>query len=101
MKLLRYGLLGSERPGLVDDEGQIRDLSSLIHDIAEETLLPESLERLRKTDASALPKVGDSVRIGACVGKVGKFICIGLNYVDHSLESGFKPPEYPAAAGRR
>jgi 2-keto-4-pentenoate hydratase/2-oxohepta-3-ene-1,7-dioic acid hydratase in catechol pathway len=95
MKVLRYGLPGSEKPGLLDANGQIRDLSSLVCDIAEETLLPESLDRLRNTDASALPQVDDTARIGACVGKVGKFICIGLNYSDHVAEAGASVPSEP------
>jgi len=95
MKMLRYGPLGSEKPGLLDASGQIRDLSGLVCDIAEETLLPESLDRLRKTDASVLPKVAGAVRVGACVGKVGKFICIGLNYSDHVAEAGASVPSEP------
>ncbi len=95
MKLLRYGSPGYERPGLLDANGQIRDLSGLVRDIAEETLLPESLERLRKTDATALPKIEHAVRIGACVGRVGKFICIGLNYSDHVAEAGASVPSEP------
>jgi len=95
MKMLRYGPLGSEKLGLLDASGQIRDLSGLVCDIAEETLLPESLDRLRKTDASVLPKVAGAVRGGACVGKVGKFICIGLNYSDHVAEAGASVPSEP------
>ncbi len=95
MKLLRYGLPGCERPGLVDTNHQIRDLSGLVRDIAEDALLPESLERLRRIDASALPRVNDSVRIGACVGKVGKILCIGLNYSDHVAEAGASVPSEP------
>jgi len=95
MKLLRYGLPGCEKPGLLDANGQIRDLSGQVRDIAEETLLPESLDRLRKTDASALPKIERAVRTGACVGRVGKFICIGLNYSDHVAEAGASVPSEP------
>jgi 2,4-diketo-3-deoxy-L-fuconate hydrolase len=95
MKLLRYGLPGCERPGLLDANHQIRDLSGLVRDIAEDALLPESLERLRRIDASALPRVNDSVRIGACVGRVGKILCIGLNYSDHVAEAGASVPSEP------
>jgi len=95
MKLLRYGLPGCEKPGLLDANGQLRDLSGHVRDIAEETLLPESLDRLRKTDASALPKIERAVRTGACVGRVGKFICIGLNYSDHVAEAGASVPSEP------
>ncbi len=81
MKLLRYGLVGQEKPGAIDANGQIRDLSQVVPDIGEEVLLPQSLERLEKTDLTTLPRVDGKVRIGPCVGHVGKFICIGLNYV--------------------
>ena len=93
--MLRYGLPGYEKPGLLDANGHIRDLSGLVGDIAEETLLPESLECLRNTDASALRKIEGAVRIGACVGRVGKFICIGLNYSDHIAEAGASVPSEP------
>ena len=95
MKLLRYGLPGQEKPGIVDGDGQIRDLSSVVPDIAESVLLPESLQRLSKTDVASLPKVKAPVRFGPCVGKVGKFLCIGLNYSDHAAESGVAVPKEP------
>src|ERR1044071_818247 len=95
MKLLRYGLAGQEKPGIVDGDGQIRDLSSIISDISGDVLLPESLERLSKTDLAALPRVKTPVRFGPCVGKVGKFLCIGLNYSDHAAESGVAVPKEP------
>ena len=95
MKLLRYGAPGSEKPGMLDAGGHIRDLSGVIADVAGETLLPESLERLRALDASRLPLVQGDVRIGPCVAGVGKFICIGLNYSDHAAESGMAVPVEP------
>src|SRR3954465_14846687 len=95
MKLLRYGPSGHEAPGLLDPAGAIRDLSGSVGDIARETLLPASLERLRAIDPSTLPKVPGTPRIGPCVGQVGKFICIGLNYSDHAAESGMAVPKEP------
>lgn len=78
MKLLRFGPLGQEKPGLLDGEGRIRDLSAHVDDIAGEALTPEGLARIAALDAAALPLVGGAPRLGACVGRVGKFICIGL-----------------------
>jgi 2-keto-4-pentenoate hydratase/2-oxohepta-3-ene-1,7-dioic acid hydratase in catechol pathway len=95
MKLLRYGPAGAERPGMLDDDGGIRDLSGVIADVAGATLSPESLQRLRELDVTKLPLVDGSSRIGACVGAVGKFICIGLNYSDHAAESGMAVPVEP------
>jgi 2-keto-4-pentenoate hydratase/2-oxohepta-3-ene-1,7-dioic acid hydratase in catechol pathway len=95
MKLLRYGAPGAEKPGLLDSTGAIRDLSGTVPDISGETLLPESLARLRKIDAASLPQVSGTPRIGPCVGRVGKFICIGLNYSDHAAESGMAVPKEP------
>jgi len=95
MKLLRYGLSGREKPGILDHTGQIRDVSSVVSDIAGDILLPESLQRLAKTDIASLPKVETPVRLGPCVGKVGKFLCIGLNYSDHAAESGVAVPKEP------
>ncbi|KUF08673.1 fumarylacetoacetate hydrolase family protein [Pseudoponticoccus marisrubri] len=95
MKLLRTGPAGQERPALLQDDGTIRDLSGIVDDIAGETLTPEGLERLRGVAADDLPKVADGTRIGPCVGRVGKFICIGLNYADHAEESGMAVPEQP------
>ena len=95
MKLLRYGTAGSEKPGLLDSTGAIRDLSGIVPDIARETLLPESLDRLRRLDIGSLPRVEGSPRIGPCVGRVGKFICIGLNYADHAAESNMPLPKEP------
>jgi 2-keto-4-pentenoate hydratase/2-oxohepta-3-ene-1,7-dioic acid hydratase in catechol pathway len=95
MKLLRYGPAGREKPGLLDSNNQIRDLSAIVPDIARESLLPESIERLRKVDPSTLPVVNGTPRIGPCVGQVGKFICVGLNYSDHAAESGMAVPAEP------
>ena len=95
MKLVRYGSSGQEKPGLVDKDGAVRDLSAVIDDIAGAALSPDSLAKLGKTDASRLPKVDAATRLGPCVGKVGKFICVGLNYADHAKESGAEPPKEP------
>ena len=92
MKLLRYGEKGQEKPGLLDAQGNIRDLSAHIADVAGKALEPASLEALSKIDPASLPLVNGSPRIGACVGQVGKFICIGLNYADHAAESGLAVP---------
>ncbi|WP_417691410.1 fumarylacetoacetate hydrolase family protein [Roseibium sp.] len=99
MKLLRYGAPGQEKPGLLDDTNLVRDLSSLVSDIAGECLLPEALDKLSKADIAALPVVAgtpqEDLRLGPCVGSVGKFICIGLNYSDHAAESGLEVPPEP------
>ncbi|WP_431700652.1 fumarylacetoacetate hydrolase family protein [Pseudomonas sp. BR20] len=95
MKLLRYGEKGQERPALLDNNGQLRDLSAVVADIAGETLSPQSIVRLQDIDPSSLPLVEGSPRIGACVGQVGKFICIGLNYADHAAETGAAIPTEP------
>ncbi|TDL84182.1 FAA hydrolase family protein [Palleronia sediminis] len=95
MKLLRYGPVGAERPGLLDAGGQVRDLSGEIADIDGTTLSPESLERLRGLDPAALPAVRDPGRIGACLGHVPNFLCIGLNYTRHAAEFGAPPPDEP------
>src|SRR5688572_26639143 len=95
MKLLRFGRPGQERPGLLDDTGTIRDLSSHVPDLAGDALLPESLARLRGVDPASLPRVDGNPRLGACVSGVGKFICVGLNYSDHAAESGMTVPAEP------
>jgi 2,4-diketo-3-deoxy-L-fuconate hydrolase len=95
MKLLRYGLPGQEKPGLVDSHGAVRDLSNAVPDLAGNALLPESLERLRQLNVETLPRVDGSVRVGPCVSGVGKFICVGLNYSDHAAESGMAVPAEP------
>jgi ureidoglycolate lyase len=95
MKLVRYGPTGAEKPGIVDGNGKLRDLSGIVDDVAGETLTPAGLEKLRSVSSSTLPEVRNSERIGPCVGKVGKFICVGLNYADHAKESGAEPPKEP------
>lgn len=95
MKLLRYGEKGQEKPGLLDAQGQIRDLSAHISDVAGSALEPASLSALSKLDPESLPLVSGSPRIGACVGQVGKFLCIGLNYADHAAESNMPVPSEP------
>ncbi len=95
MKLLRYGPKGREKPGLLDAEGNIRDLSGEIPDIAGEALGDAGLDALRRLDTAALPMVTGDPRIGPCVGQVGKFVCIGLNYADHAAESGMDLPQEP------
>ena len=95
MKLLRFGPLGQEKPGLLDANGDIRDLSDHVSDIAGPALNDAALEKLRALDPESLPKVAADTRIGACVGQVGKFVCIGLNYADHAAESGMALPEEP------
>ncbi|WP_447800675.1 ureidoglycolate lyase [Pseudomonas kilonensis] len=95
MKLLRYGEKGSEKPGLLDADNQIRDLSAHVPDIAGQVLGPDSLAALAALDPRSLPIVADQPRIGACVGQVGKFICIGLNYADHAAESNMEVPKEP------
>lgn len=95
MKLIRHGRPGEERPGLIDAAGRMRDLSEIIPDIAGEVLDPDYLEKLAALDAEALPLVPAGTRIGACVGRVGKFICVGLNYADHAAESGMEVPSEP------
>ncbi|CAH0142056.1 ureidoglycolate lyase [Pseudomonas brassicacearum] len=95
MKLLRYGEKGSEKPGLLDADNQIRDLSGHVPDIAGQVLDPDSLAALAALDPRSLPIVAGQPRIGACVGQVGKFICIGLNYADHAAESNMEVPKEP------
>ena len=95
MKLVRYGNEGAERPGLVDANGVLRDLSAHIPDIDGRMLDDASLERLRALDTEALPAVDGSTRFAPIVGNIGKFLCIGLNYSDHAAETGAAIPEHP------
>jgi len=95
MKLLRYGPAGAEKPGLLDDGGAIRDLSGIVTDLSGDALLPGSLEKIEALDAAALPLVSGSPRLGPCVGGIGKFMCIGLNYSDHAAETGGEVPSEP------
>ncbi len=95
MKLLRYGAAGSERPGILDNDGQIRDLSAHVTDIGGNTLLPAEMARLSSLETKRLPLVAGTPRLGPCVAAVGKFICIGLNYSDHAAEAGMVIPPEP------
>jgi 2-keto-4-pentenoate hydratase/2-oxohepta-3-ene-1,7-dioic acid hydratase in catechol pathway len=95
MKLLRFGPQGNERPGILDRHNQIRDLSGVVADISHNILSPESIESLRALDLDSLPIVSAQPRVGACVGGVGKFICIGLNYSDHAAEANMAVPKEP------
>ncbi|MCV4273922.1 ureidoglycolate lyase [Pseudomonas capsici] len=95
MKLLRYGEKGSESPGLLDANNQIRDLGAHVADIAGDVLSPAGLAALAAIDPASLPLVPGKPRIGPCVGQVGKFICIGLNYADHAAESNMEVPREP------
>ena len=100
MKLLRYGPHGYEKPGLRHVDGTIRDLSGVISDIDPSTLRPDVLAGIRALDHDALPVVRPDVRIGPCVSKIGKFVCIGLNYEDHAIESGMPIPSEPVVFGK-
>ncbi|MEQ8860413.1 MAG: fumarylacetoacetate hydrolase family protein [Pseudomonadales bacterium] len=95
MKLLRYGPVGAEKPGLLDATGTVRDLSEQIIDVDGISLDPSELDRLRTLDPEHLPTVSGAPRLGPCVGGVGKFVCIGLNYSDHARETGATPPVEP------
>ena len=95
MKLLRYGDAGAEKPGLLDKQGQIRDLSDVVSDISGATLSPAGLAKLAAIDPASLPLVKGSHRIGPCVTRPVNFICIGLNYADHAAESGMAVPKEP------
>lgn len=99
MKLLRYGSKGLEKPGLLDNNGRVRDLSAHVSDISGEVLIPAGLEKLRQIDIASLPLVQGApqvdLRLGACVGNIGKFVCIGLNYADHAAETGQAIPAEP------
>jgi 2-keto-4-pentenoate hydratase/2-oxohepta-3-ene-1,7-dioic acid hydratase in catechol pathway len=95
MKLVRFGAPGREKPGMLDAQGRIRDLSKVIPDIAGDELSPKGLAKLRKVNVDKLPLVRGTPRIGPCVGKVGNFIAIGLNYSDHAAESGMPVPKEP------
>ena len=95
MKLLRYGPAGAEKPGLLDSEGRVRDLSGVIGDISGSVLTPDGLKHLAGVDVNSLPKVAGNPRLGPCVGGVGKFIGIGLNFADHAAETGMALPSEP------
>ena len=95
MKLVRWGNAGREQPGILDAQGVLRDLSRVVDDIAGEALTQAGIAKLRASDPATLPKVGGDPRLGAPVGRVGKIICVGLNYADHAAESGQPVPEQP------
>lgn len=95
MKLVRYGETGAEKPGMLDGDGALRDLSAHVTDIAGDVLSDAGLDKLRAIDPASLPLVDGAPRIGACVGDIGKFLCIGLNYSDHAAETGAAIPEHP------
>ena len=95
MKLVRYGAPHQERPGILDSGGHIRELSGTVPDITGESLSPATLASLKSIDIAKLPVVPGTPRLGACVGGVGKFVCIGLNYSDHAAEAGMKVPSEP------
>ncbi|NLH81822.1 MAG: fumarylacetoacetate hydrolase family protein [Phyllobacteriaceae bacterium] len=95
MKLLRHGPKGAEKPGLLDADGRLRDLSGVIADVAGEALSPASLARLAAIDPASLPLVAEGARLGPCVGAVGKFVAIGLNYSEHAAEAGMAIPKEP------
>ena len=95
MKLLRFGEMGQEKPGILDSNGNIRDLSGHISDINGETISKEGLNKISSIDHMSLPIISGDIRLGACVGSIGKFLCIGLNYSDHAAESGMPVPKEP------
>ncbi|QJF49973.1 fumarylacetoacetate hydrolase family protein [Roseobacter ponti] len=95
MKLVRYGAAGAEKPGMLDDGGVLRDLSAHVNDIAGDVLSDAGLDKLRAIDPASLPAVEGSPRMGACVGGIGKFMCIGLNFADHAEETGNPFPDHP------
>ena len=95
MKLVRFGSEGNEKPGLIDEQGNLCDLSSYLDDISGPNLSEDKLLEISKIDKSNLPKIDKSPRLGPCVNNVGKFICIGLNYADHAKEAGMEVPPEP------
>jgi len=95
MKLFRHGVSGNEGPGIVDSNGNLRDLTDRVPDITSETIGDGLVEQIGGLDLSALPLLPEGIRIGPCVGKIGKFVCVGLNYVDHAAEAGMPTPEEP------
>ncbi|MEL7273422.1 MAG: fumarylacetoacetate hydrolase family protein [Pseudomonadota bacterium] len=95
MKLVRYGEAGAELPGMIDDEGNLRDLAGQLADIDAAALADGALEKVAALDPQTLPLVEGNPRFGACIGNIGKFLCIGLNYSDHAAETGADIPEHP------
>jgi 2,4-didehydro-3-deoxy-L-rhamnonate hydrolase len=96
MKLVRFGRPGAEKPGLIDEDGRIRDLSKIVKDITAATLAPAALKRLRQTNISRLPSVRGRPRLGCPVAGIGKMVCVGLNYTDHAAEVGLPLPKEPS-----
>ena len=95
MKLLRYGEVGAEKPGMLDEQGDIRDLSTIVSDISPAIIDAGDLDGLKSVDPTSLPRVEGNPRLGPCVGQIGKFVCIGLNYSDHAKETGMPIPTEP------
>ena len=95
MKLLRYGEVGAEKPGMLDEQGDIRDLSTIVSDISSAIIDAGDLDGLKSVDPASLPRVENNPRLGPCVGRIGKFVCIGLNYSDHAKETGMPIPTEP------
>lgn len=95
MKLVRLGGQNKEKPGLLDPNGEVRDLSGVIEDLNPDTLDPQTLQSIKAIDPLTLPRVEAGQRLGPCVGRPGKFVCIGLNYHDHAVETGLSPPTEP------
>ena len=95
MKLVRYGAAGAEKPGILDADGQLRELSDIVSDINGTTLAPNVLARIAAVDPATLPKVFGTPRIGPCIARPLNFVCIGLNYADHAAETGATPPTEP------
>jgi 2,4-diketo-3-deoxy-L-fuconate hydrolase len=95
MKLLRYGPRGQEKPGILDSDGRIHDLSGVIKDLTPDNLSPSALDKLRKLNPQSLPAVSGEPRIGPCVTQISKLVCVGLNYVDHAKEGGMQIPSEP------
>jgi len=100
MRLMRVGAPGAERPAMLDGGGRIRDLSGLVDDIAGETLSDAGLDRLRGVDPEDLPELAPGTRVGPCVGRVGKLVCVGLNFTDHARETGAAIPSEPVLFGK-
>ena len=95
MKLLRYGPRGQEKPGMLDRDGKLRDLSGAIKDLTPDALAPTALDKLKKLDPASLPAVSGTPRLGPCVAGISKLVCVGLNYVDHAKEAGMQIPTEP------
>ena len=100
MKLLRVGPKGAEKPALLDPQGTLRDLSAHVDDIAGDALSDAGLDRIRRLDSATLPEVPEGARIGPCVGRIGKLVCVGLNYRDHAEETGNPIPTEPVLFGK-